>query len=219
MHAGPAHTKEFNYIITGVRCLANTMMLYVVVPICSVMVALCIHDEMYRYTFMTRKEKTKYWKSLAFVFTKALAVLLAFVCKTLAVLFAFVCKTLAVLLAFLHKPQGNVKTTNSTRSSSENVENTTTLRDSVQITGLREKITELCNEYEIVHRMNENMRSYVPRPYCECEYASSYADKLTTNIESMEHVKLQDVCVDLEKAIQWLKSDAKIVGYSDDMRY
>lgn len=106
-----------------------------------------------------------------------------------------------------HKPQDTVKkNTNSTRSSSEDVENTTKLRDSVQITELREKITELCDEYEIAYDDNEyvhctHARHTVPRPNM-CHYLRSYANYLTKDIGRMGHVRLQGVYDKLKKAKQ-----------------
>jgi len=168
--------------------ILSMMSIFLVVMICLFIIIYIVPE----YKLMSTKEKKDFWKFLTSVITKALAILFAVVRKTLAILFAFVCKTLAVLLAFLHKPQDSVKTTNSTRSSSDDVAKTTQLHDDMQI----KTITKLREEYKLAYKTNENMRFIVPEAE-ECKYASSYADNLTTKIESMGH---QGVCVELQKA-------------------
>merc|ERR1711934_1089882 len=175
--------------------ILSMMSIFLVVMICLFIIIYIVPE----YKLMSTKEKKDFWKFLTSVITKALAIL-----------FAVVCKTLAVLLAFLHKPQDSVKTTNSTRSSSDDVAKTTQLHNDMQI----KTITKLREEYKLAYKTNENMRFIVPEAE-ECKYASSYADNLTTKIESMGH---QGVCVELQKAIQWLECDTTYIAYLPDIK-
>merc|ERR1711934_414721 len=164
--------------------ILSMMSIFLVVMICLFIIIYIVPE----YKLMSTKEKKDFWKFLTSVITKALA----------------------ILFAFVRKPQDSVKTTNSTRSSSDDVAKTTQLHDDMQI----KTITKLREEYKLAYKTNENMRFIVPEAE-ECKYASSYADNLTTKIESMGH---QGVCVELQKTIQWLECDTTYIAYLPDIK-